>query len=171
MLERLIEDTAHNLGLHRGKIEQLSDLLMMLIFDRKHGGFEGFSASFHKLGMQDTFASWSSPSSNQPISFHQAKQIFGVPLIAAMGCKLGIGSVMTARALCCLLPGLIDELTIEGKAPSAIPDSLRSRCIGTFGWLHEVDSAGWIVWRDEGLAPAGTRLAAIGTDLLQRQAP
>lgn len=153
MLERLIEDTARNLDLPSCKIEQLSGLLMALIFDRSHGGFADFSALFQRLGMQGTFASWSSSNPNQPITFNEVRQIFGVPLIAAMGGRLGIGSVMTTLALCYLLPGLIEALTLEGEAPSTIPDSLRRRCIGTFEWLHEVNSAGWVAWRSHELTP------------------
>lgn len=153
MLERLIDDAARSLGLPRHALGQLSSLLMALIFDSRLGGFAGFSASFQRLGMQDTFASWSSPGPNQPIAFDEMKRIFGVPLIAAMGGKLGIGSVMTTRALCHLLPGLIEALARESGAPSAIPCSLRGRCIGTLEWLHEIDSAGWVTWRSQGLVP------------------
>lgn len=149
MLERLIEDTARDLDLPTGKVEQLSSLLMALVFDRKNGGFPGFSAHFHKLGLWETFASWSSGQPGQPISFDEVKRIFGMPLIAAMGGKLGIGSVMTTRALCRLVPGAIQALTIEDKAPTAIPDSLRGRSSGAFEWLREIDSAGWIVWRSQ----------------------
>lgn len=151
MLERLIEDTARNLDLPSRKIEQLSGLLIALIFDRRHGGFAGFSASLQKLGLQDAFASWSSVGHNQSITFGEAKEIFGVPLVAAIGGKLGIGSVMTTRAICCLLPGFIEALPREGEAPLAIPDSLRSRSNATLEWLHEVDAAGWVTWRDNGL--------------------
>lgn len=94
MLERLIEDTAQNLDLPSGRIEQLSGLLIALIFDRRYGGFAGFSASFKKPGMQDIFASWSSAGYNQSITFGEARDIFGVPLIAAMGCKLDRKSVV-----------------------------------------------------------------------------
>lgn len=151
MLERLIEDTARNLDLPSGKIKQLSCLSMALIFDQRNGGFAGFSASFHKFGMQRMFASWSSAGPKQAIAFDEVRRIFGVPLIAAIGGKLGIGSVMTTRSLCCLLPGLIEELTLEGEAPSAIPDSFRGRCNGTIEWLQEIDSAGWVAWRSHGL--------------------
>lgn len=153
MLERLIEDTARSIGLPSGKIEQLSCLLMALIFDRRNGGFAGFSASFHRFGRQRMFASWSSTGPKQSIAFDEVSEIFGVPLVAAIGGKLGIGSVMTTRALCCLLPGLIEELTLESEAPSAIPDSFRGRCNGTIEWLHEIDSAGWVAWRSHGLNP------------------
>jgi uncharacterized protein YidB (DUF937 family) len=152
MLERLIEDTARDLDLPGSKIEQFSSLLMALVLDRNSGGFSGFSAYFHKLGMQETFASWSSTRPNLPIAFDEVKQVFGVPLIAAIGGKLGIGSVMTTRALCHLLPGLIETLTIEDKASPTIPDFLRNRCAGTFEWLREMESAGWIAWRSHGLA-------------------
>ena len=151
MLERLIEDTAHNLAVPVNKMEQLSGLLMTLILDHRQGGLAGFSALFQRLGMWEMFASWSSAEPNQSIAFDEVKQVFGVPLIAAMGGKLGIGSVMTTRAICCLLPGFIEALPLEGEAPPAIPDSLRSRSNATLEWLHEVDAAGWVTWRDNGL--------------------
>ena len=153
MLERLIEDAARNLDLPIHKIEQLSSLLLALILDRRHGGFAGFSASFQRLGMQDAFGSWSSSGPNQPIAFGEVKEVFGVPLIAAIGGKLGIGSVMTTRALCHLLPCFVEALSLEAAAPTAIPDSFRGRCIGTFEWLHEIDAAGWVAWRGHGSAP------------------
>lgn len=167
MLERLIEDTARDLDLPNGKTEQLSGLLLALVPDRGHGGFAGFSALFQRLGMQSMFASWTSAVPNQPITFDEAKEVFGVPLIAAMGGKLGIGSVLTTRAICCLLPGFIEALTLEGKLSSAIPGALRVRCIGTLEWLHEVEAAGWVIWRnhrlmplqDAGLLAAGTGFA------------
>lgn len=151
MLERLIEDTACDLGLPGSKIERLSSLLIALVCDRNGGGFSEFSAYFHTLGMQETFSSWSSSQLNQPIAFDEVKQVFGVPLIAAIGGKLGIGSVMTTRALCRLLPGVIEALTIENKASPMIPDLLRRRCAGTFEWLREMESAGWIAWRSQDL--------------------
>lgn len=153
MLERLLEDTACNLSVPSSKIRQLSSLLLALILDRRHGGFAGFSTLFQRFGMQDMFASWSSAEPSQPIAFNEVKEVFGVPLIAAMGGKLGIGSVMTTRAICYLLPGLIEVLTLEGGTPSAIPDSLRGRCTGTFEWLHEVDAAGWVSWHSRAFMP------------------
>jgi uncharacterized protein YidB (DUF937 family) len=151
MLERLIEDAAYDLDLPGSKIERLSSLLIALVCDRNSGGFSGFSMHFHKLGMQETFSSWSSSQPSQPIAFDEVKQVFGLPLIAAIGGKLGIGSVMTTRALCHLLPGVIETLTIEDEAPPTIPDLVRKRCVGTFEWLREMESAGWIAWRSQHL--------------------
>lgn len=153
MLERMIEDAARNLDLPSRKVEQLSSLLLALIFDPRHGGFASFSAAFQRLGLQDAFASWSSSGPNQPITLSEIKEVFGVPLIAAMGGKLGIGSVMTTRALCHLLPCFVEALSLEGKAPSTILGSFRGRCIGTLEWLNEIDSAGWVTWRGHGPAP------------------
>lgn len=128
MLERLIEESERNLGMSGGKVEQLSGLLIALILDRRHGGFDGFASSFHQLGMQGAFASWSSIEPSHPIAFDQVKGIFGVPLIASIGGKLGIGSVMTTHALCCLLPGLIEALTLENQASLTIPGRCDTGC-------------------------------------------
>lgn len=147
MLERSIEDSARSLGLPNGKLEQLSGLLTALILDRRHGGLAGFSSSFQRLGLQKIFASWSSGQPSQPISFDEVKGVFGVPLIAAMGGKLGLGSVLTTRALCLLLPDLIKVLTLGDQSPLAIPASLRSSSSGVAEWLNEMDSARWVAWR------------------------
>ncbi|MEI2455865.1 OmpA family protein [Lysobacter firmicutimachus] len=143
LLNSLVGDVAHRFGLSMDQARQLAGVLIALIFDEKRGGFAGFVHLFESKGLGSLVQSWIGTGPNQPISAPQVERAFGAPLIGAIAGKLDAPVPATAGAIGALLPGLINELTEGGKAPTGIPETLRYWVASIADWLGDLGRFGW----------------------------
>jgi OmpA-OmpF porin, OOP family len=143
IFDNLAHDVAERFGLSTDKARQLMGVLIALIFDHKRGGFAGFASLFHQKGLGSLVQSWISTGSNQSISQAQVESVFGAPLLGAIAGKLGVDRFLTASAISAVLPGLVNELTVGGKAPASIPETLKSWVVSVGDWLGDLGNVGW----------------------------
>jgi len=142
-LDNLVHDVAERFGLSTDKARQLMGVLIALIFDSKRGGFAGFASLFYQKGLGSLVQSWIGTGSNESISPGQVESVFGAPLLSAIAGKLGVDRLLTASAISGLLPELVNELTVGGKAPAGIPETLKSWVVGVSHWLGDLGNFGW----------------------------
>lgn len=90
----------------------------MLSNDGTQGGLGGLVAKFQQAGLGDVFRSWIGNGQNQPVSGEQLTKVLGTDTIAGFAEKLGMSQDDTADQLSNILPGLIDKLTPNGRAPA-----------------------------------------------------
>ena len=143
ILDQLIDDVAARLGLGTDKARRLMGVLIALIFDDKRGGFAGFANLFQQKGLGRLVQSWTGTGPNEHISSNQVETVFGQPLLDAIAGKLGVDRLLAASAISGLLPGLVNELTVGGKAPTSIPETLKAWVVSVGHWLGDLGSLGW----------------------------
>lgn len=143
MFDNLAHDVAERFGLSADKARQLMGVLIALIFDSKRGGFAGFASLFYQKGLGNLVQSWIGTGRNESISPAQVENVFGSPLLGAIAGKLGVDRLLTASAISGLLPGLVNELTVGGKAPASIPETLKSWVVSVGHWLGDLGNFGW----------------------------
>jgi uncharacterized protein YidB (DUF937 family) len=90
----------------------------MLSNDGQHGGLGGLMEKFQQAGMGDQVASWVGKGENLPISADQLSQVLGSGAIGDIASKLGMSQGDAGGALAQMLPGIIDQLTPDGQAPT-----------------------------------------------------
>lgn len=91
----------------------------MLANDGSQGGLCGLVDKFRQAGLGDVIGSWIGTGANQPISGEQLGNVLGGDLMSSLASKLGTNSSDLAGQLSQILPGVIDQLTPQGQAPSA----------------------------------------------------
>jgi uncharacterized protein YidB (DUF937 family) len=98
------------------------------------GGIDGLVAKFKAAGLGDKIAAWISTGPNPPATVEDVKAALGshLPDIAQ---ATGQDAHGAASGLAALLPGLIDQLTPEGRAPTgdALSSGLQSLLSGGLG--------------------------------------
>ncbi len=141
--DHLIEEVAARFGLSADKTRKLMGVLIALIFDDKRGSFAGFANLFQQKGLGSIVQSWIGTGPSESITPHQVESVFGAPLLAAIAGKMGVDKSMTAGAIGSLLPGLVNELTVGGKAPMGIPEILKSWVVSVGDWLGDLGAFGW----------------------------
>lgn len=98
------------------------------------GGIDGLVAKFKAAGLGDLIAGWISTGPNPPATAEDVKAALGSQLndIAQASGQDADGA---ANGLAALLPGLIDKLTPDGKAPQgdALSSGLQSLLSGGLG--------------------------------------
>jgi uncharacterized protein YidB (DUF937 family) len=90
----------------------------MLANNGTHGGLGGLTDKFNQAGMGDVLNSWVGSGQNKPINGDQLTNVLGGDTIGNIAKQLGLNHGDTAGALSNILPGLIDQLTPHGQAPS-----------------------------------------------------
>jgi uncharacterized protein YidB (DUF937 family) len=73
--------------------------------------------SFQGQGMEDILSSWIGTGENLPVGADQLKRGLGPDLLSRIAEQAGMKPDDAASGLSELLPGLIDQLTPEGKVP------------------------------------------------------
>ena len=98
------------------------------------GGIEGLVAKFNAAGLGDKIAGWISTGPNPPASAADVKAALGSHL-NEIAQATGQDAHGAASGLAALLPGLIDKLTPDGKAPTgdALSSGLQSLLSGGLG--------------------------------------
>ena len=93
----------------------LQAALGLLDKNSQFGGLEGLIQSFQRNGLQDVVNSWVGTGQNLPISADQVKQGLGSDFVGQLASKAGLSPETAGNQLADLLPGLIDQLTPDGK--------------------------------------------------------
>ena len=97
----------------------LQAALGLLDKNSQFGGLEGLVQSFQRNGLQDVVNSWVGTGQNLPISADQVKQGLGSDFVGQLASKAGLSPETAGNQLADLLPGLIDQLTPDGKVPDS----------------------------------------------------
>ena len=113
LLDNVLGGLAANAG---GNGNGLVDTVTQLI-GQYPGGLGGLVQAFQRGGRGDVVNSWVSTGANLPVSGEQIQQVLGQDMIGQLAGKLGTDPQQAAGGLADFLPGLIDQLTPNGKLP------------------------------------------------------
>lgn len=96
------------------------------------GGLGGLIGAFQQKGLGDMVSSWISTGPNPSISADQVKDVLGNDAISQFASKAGVPATEAGSLLAGLLPGVIDQLTPDGKVPetSSLENTLSSLLSG-----------------------------------------
>lgn len=106
------------LGMVASNPQLLQAVVGMLGNDGQLGGLGGLVSKFQQAGLGDVIGSWIGSGQNQQVSGDQLTSVLGSDAISGLAEKLGISPDAAASQLSSVLPGLIDQLTPQGQAPS-----------------------------------------------------
>lgn len=98
--------------------DKMVQMVMGLLNNPELGGISGLVSAFQKNGLGDIVASWISNNTNLPISAEQIQSVLGQGPLQDLASKMGMSSNEVASNLSEHLPGLVNQLTPEGKLPS-----------------------------------------------------
>jgi uncharacterized protein YidB (DUF937 family) len=87
-------------------------------------------SQFDAKGLGDVIGSWVGTGENKSISAEQIQNILGSDALSGIASKLGINVSDLSGQLSNLLPGVVDKLTPEGKAPEGDIMSQASDLLG-----------------------------------------
>ena len=96
----------------------VTKMLTGLLNNPELGGISGLVSAFQKNGLGEVVASWISNNTNLPISAAQIQSVLGQGPLQDLAAKTGLSTNEVAANLSEHLPGLVDQLTPEGKLPS-----------------------------------------------------
>lgn len=82
---------------------------------QKQGGLQAIAGQFDQHGLGDTIKSWIGTGANLPISAEQIKAVLGSSALHPFAEKLGISPDDVSKHLAEYLPGMVDEMTPNGK--------------------------------------------------------
>jgi len=91
------------------------------------GGLSGILAKLQQGGLGDAAQSWVGTGVNQPVSPDALGGALGPDLMGMIARQLGGNQQQAAGTLADLLPGLIDQLTPQGRLPTDIRVSFTWR--------------------------------------------
>ncbi|OYT93143.1 MAG: hypothetical protein CFE43_04715 [Burkholderiales bacterium PBB3] len=112
-------DLGSLIGMVANNPQMLSAITSMLSNDGAHGGLGGLVDKFQQAGLGNVIGSWVGTGANQPVSGDQLTQVLGGDTMADLARQMGLNSNDMASQLSHILPGVIDQLTPHGQAPSA----------------------------------------------------
>ncbi len=98
-------------------LPQMMALVSQLL--QQSGGLEGLLAKLQAGGLGEAAQSWVSTGANQPVSPDALGSALGPDLMAALGGLLGGNGQQASSVLAQVLPGLVDQLTPQGRVPEA----------------------------------------------------
>lgn len=109
-----------NMGQQGGGMGALASVAgSLLANDGEHGGLGGLVGKFQQAGLGDVVSSWVGSGQNLPISAEQLQSVLGSDAVAGIAAKLGMNPSDALGQLSSLLPGLVDQLTPNGQAPTS----------------------------------------------------
>ena len=97
------------------------------------GGLQQLISSFQQKGLGNVIGSWISTGQNEPVSADQVQQALGPDQMGRLSQQTGLDPGALAGQLSRVLPGLVDQLTPDGKVPE--PGTLQERLGGMGGLL------------------------------------
>ena len=108
----------HSGGLDLASLASIASALL-----QQSGGITGVVSKLQNAGLGDIAASWMGSEANLSLSGEQVQQAFGADTIANLAQGTGSTGDGLAAQLANILPGLIDQLTPNGKIQSGgMPD-------------------------------------------------
>ena len=96
----------------------MGQMLMGLLNNPELGGISGLVSAFQKNGLGEIVASWISNNTNLPISAAQIQSVLGQGPLQDLASQTGLSADEVASSLSERLPGLVDQLTPDGKLPN-----------------------------------------------------
>lgn len=96
-------------------LPQVMALVSQLL--QQSGGLEGLLARLQAGGLGDAAQSWVGTGANQPVSPDALGSALGPELMGALGGLLGGNGSQASSVLAQVLPGLVDQLTPQGRVP------------------------------------------------------
>jgi uncharacterized protein YidB (DUF937 family) len=118
-----------------GGQNNMQSMLMQLVMgmiQNQQGGLGGLLGKFQQAGLGDQAASWVGTGANLPISGAQIESALGGNAIGDIARQLGLSQGDASGALANLLPGVIDQLTPQGRVTEgdALSDGLAALAKG-----------------------------------------
>lgn len=95
---------------------QLMALVSQLL--QQSGGLEGLLAKLQAGGLGEAAQSWVGSGANQPVSPDALGSALGPDLMGTLGGLLGGNGSQASSVLAQVLPGLVDQLTPQGRVPA-----------------------------------------------------
>ena len=83
----------------------------------EYGGLQGMLDKFKAIGLAREADSWVGEGPNLPITARRIEQVMGRATVAEAARKFDIPGKVICGKLAEYLPGVVDELTPEGKVP------------------------------------------------------
>ena len=99
-----------------GKGNGMADMVMQLV-NQYPGGIGGLVQAFQQGGLGEIVNSWVSTGKNLPVSGDQLSSVLGGDFIGKLAGQAGVAPQEVSNGLADLLPGLVDQLTPNGKLP------------------------------------------------------
>lgn len=99
--------------------DDLMGHLLELINSPAVGGVAGLVKRFQDRGLGDVVAGWVGTGPNPPIAPAQVETVLGRQQTGVLAGKTGLSLPELTGKLATMLPVLIDQLTPDGKVPSA----------------------------------------------------
>jgi uncharacterized protein YidB (DUF937 family) len=81
------------------------------------GGLAALVQKFQQAGLGEVVASWIATGPNQAISGEQLSRVLGPDALGGVARQLGLDSNDLMGQLAQMLPGLVDQLTPDGRLP------------------------------------------------------
>ena len=81
------------------------------------GGLGGLVSAFGKGGLGDVMSSWVGTGANLPVDASKLSGVLGGDTMAAFAKKAGLGAGDAGNVLASVLPGLVNQVTADGKVP------------------------------------------------------
>ncbi|WP_334188736.1 YidB family protein [Noviherbaspirillum sp.] len=95
----------------------LQAALSLLANNGQTGGLSGLTERFQNAGLGNVMRSWISQGPNMPISGEEIEMVLGDGHLQQLAEETGLPQNQAAHQLSEMLPGLVDKLTPNGKAP------------------------------------------------------
>lgn len=102
----------------QGAVNPVLALLPVLL--AQSGGLQGLMNKFSQAGLGNVFSQWVNTGPNPPVSSTQIEQVLGSEQIQALAAKLGVDPAQISQLLAQHLPGVVDQLTPQGKIDPAV---------------------------------------------------
>jgi uncharacterized protein YidB (DUF937 family) len=84
----------------------------------EYGGLQGILDKFKAIGLEKEVDSWVGKGPNLPITAMHIEQVVGKATVIEMAEKFDIPGKVICGKLAEYLPGVVDELTPDGKVPN-----------------------------------------------------
>jgi uncharacterized protein YidB (DUF937 family) len=82
------------------------------------GGLGGLLKQFQQGGFGDAINSWIGTGSNKPVSVSEVSNALGPQIIDTLSQRTGLPKDQILQILSQVLPGMVDQLTPDGRLPS-----------------------------------------------------
>lgn len=100
-----------------GGQNSLMEQAIALINNPETGGLQGLVEKLQNGGLGDIVSSWIGTGENRPVSSDQIASALGSEKIKELASQAGIPENQVSDGLAGLLPGIVDQLTPDGRVP------------------------------------------------------
>ena len=115
LFDNLAKEASSLIGGNASGDSEVLGHVMSLVNNPETGGLQGLVQQFQNNGLGEVVNSWIGNGANQPISGDQIAQVVGQDRLNGIAAKLGIDPNQVSGLLAQHLPGVIDNMTPQGK--------------------------------------------------------